>query len=74
MLRMSLFFMAAAVVSSLIAAPLLERRTDLAASGLDSVSTGSIGRSGTYTVRKSVLQPSPDSVCIIRDRDRAGDC
>ncbi len=36
--------------------------------------TGSIG-ANTYTVRRSVLQRSPDAVCIIRtDGGRSGDC
>jgi hypothetical protein len=54
---------------------------------LDMMSTGSIGgssmgpgpvgqRAGSnYTVRRSVLQPSPNSVCVIRQNGmRTGDC
>lgn len=38
-------------------------------------STGSIGHRGTYTLRRSVLQPLPSSVCVIRgDGKRSGDC
>ncbi len=43
--------------------------------GLDAMSTGSIGHRDTYTLRRSVLQPMPSSVCIIRnDGTRSGDC
>lgn len=38
-------------------------------------STGSIGHRGTYTLRRSVLQPLPSSICVIRDNGkRSGDC
>jgi hypothetical protein len=38
-------------------------------------STGSTGRPVTYTVRRSVLQPLPSSICVIRDNgQRSGDC
>jgi hypothetical protein len=80
LLRLTLLFGSAAVALALIAAPLLDSgsRQDYARDngpfGLDMTSTGSIGR-GTYTVRRSVLQPSPDAVCIIRaDGKRSGDC
>ena len=57
-------------------------------SRLDPMATGTIGgamgggqgfasqRAGSsYTVRRSVLQPSPSSVCIIRSNGmRTGDC
>ena len=46
--------------------------------GLDEMTTGSIGRTGyrgEYTIRKSVLQSSPQTVCVIRDNGvRIGDC
>jgi hypothetical protein len=39
---------------------------------------GSIGQRsnpGAYTIRRSVLQPSPNAVCIIRGNGmRTGDC
>jgi hypothetical protein len=79
-LRITLLFGSAAVALALLAAPLLEKGVrqqfarDTYASGLDMTSTGSIGRS-VYTVRRSVLQPSPDSVCIIgANGRRSGDC
>jgi hypothetical protein len=64
-LRITLLFGSAAVALALIATPLL-----------DSIgSTGSIGHRGTYTLRRSVLQPLPSSVCVIRDNGkRSGDC
>jgi hypothetical protein len=80
-LRVALLFGSAAIAFGLIIAPLAEsqfqgRRT--AASpfpGVDMMSTGSIGYQGTYTLRKSVLQNSPESVCIILDDGRRhGDC
>lgn len=80
LLRLTLLFGSAAVALALLAAPVLDRSTrqqfagaDYPA-GLDMVSTGSIG-SRTYTVRRSVLQASPDSVCIISaNGHRSGDC
>ena len=80
MLRITLLFGSAAVALALLATPLLERGTrqqfasDTLPPGLDMTSTGSIGRN-VYTVRHSVLQPSPDSVCIIgANGRRSGDC
>jgi hypothetical protein len=83
-LRITLLFASAAVALALIVAPIAERQTrsDLAQNGmpagLDEMSTGSIGSSGyrgEYTIRKSVLQASPQTVCVIRDNGvRIGDC
>ena len=81
-LRLALLFGSAAIALALIAVPMLDNRDsrldyarDSNPFGLDMTTTGSIGRPGTYTVRRSVLQPSPDSVCIIRaDGSRRGDC
>lgn len=84
-LRITLLFGSAAVALALIATPLLDSRTRLQsgradfAGGLDRMSTGSIGNTGpighTYTLRRSVLQPLPSSVCVIRDNGkRSGDC
>lgn len=43
--------------------------------GLDMTTTGSIPQARTYTIRKSVLQSSPDAVCIIQPNGaRSGDC
>ena len=78
LLRVTLLFGSAAVALALIIAPLAETYggSDTAkAGGLDMTSTGSIGQRGAYTIRRSVLQPSPDSICIIRANGaRRGDC
>ncbi|TRC97843.1 hypothetical protein FJV76_10670 [Mesorhizobium sp. WSM4303] len=79
-LRITLLFGSAAVALALIAVPVLDKQTrsssrDALTSGLDTISTGSVGSRATYTLRRSVLQPSPSSVCIIRaDGRRSGDC
>jgi hypothetical protein len=80
LLRVTLLFGSAAVALALLATPLLERGTrqefavNTFPAGLDMTSTGSIGRS-VYTVRRSVLQASPDAVCIISASGRrSGDC
>jgi hypothetical protein len=79
-LRITLLFGSAAVAMALLATPLLDRgsRQQFAGgpfpAGLDMTSTGSIGKT-VYTIRRSVLQPSPGSVCIITaDGRRSGDC
>lgn len=81
LLRVTLLFGSAAVALALIVVPLLDNGggrqghgRDGNPFGLDMTSTGSIG-GGSYTVRRSVLQPFPGSVCIIRaDGRRSGDC
>ncbi|MBX3532294.1 MAG: hypothetical protein KF849_16940 [Rhizobiaceae bacterium] len=79
-LRIALLFGAGAIAFALIAAPLAERsaRTMVAGSGgLDTMSTGAISGSagGNYTIRRSVLQPNPNSVCIISaNGTRRGEC
>lgn len=79
-LRTALLFGSAAVAIALLAAPALENRFGAryaAASnpGLDMTSTGSIARSSPYTVRRSVLQSSPEAICVIRGNGtRSGDC
>jgi len=43
--------------------------------GIDNTVTGSIPKSGRYTIRRSVLQPSKKSRCIIfSDGKKYGDC
>jgi len=80
-LRITLLFGSAAVALALIATPFLDSQTrSLVArgdfpGGLDMTATGSISHRETYTVRRSVLQPQPSSICIIRsDGMRSGDC
>jgi len=83
LLRITLLFGSAAVALSLIAAPILEDQVTAyvdrsgGRAGLDTMSTGSIGArpKTTYTIRKSVLQTNPNSVCILRSNGtRSGDC
>ena len=76
--RVALLFGSAAVALALILTPVADRQTRslVAQSGeLDVMTTGSIGSAGSYTIRKSVLQPSVSSVCIRHDNGRrAGEC
>ncbi|GAB1580074.1 MULTISPECIES: hypothetical protein [Phyllobacteriaceae] len=80
-LRIALLFGSAAIALSLILVPILSERSRNVASqslfpdGVDSISTGSIRQSRAYTVRKSVLQTSPEAICIIQpDGSKNGDC
>ena len=86
-LRVALLFGSAAIALALILTPIIENQTDRMASstysaggypaGIDMMTTGAIGQrgGGSYVVRRSVLQPSPNSVCVIRDNGmRTGDC
>lgn len=79
--RVALLFGSAAIALALMVMPFVESQSrspitqSADALGLDTISTGSIGYKGTYTIRKSVLQSSPDSICLIRDNGtRTGDC
>jgi hypothetical protein len=76
-LRVSLLFGMAAVALALLIAPFAEEqsRSRLARGGLDFMSTGTVSAGTSYTIRRSVLQPHPRSVCIIRDNGaRSGEC
>jgi hypothetical protein len=83
-LRLTLLFGSAAVALALIIAPIADSQTrsyvaqDGGPVGVDTMATGSIkggGYRNLYTVRKSVLQSSPEAVCVIRaDGSRTGDC
>lgn len=83
-LRLTLLFGSVAVAMALFLTPLLDTQTrriaqsgQLFPAGVDMMSTGSIGprNSNSYVVRRSVLQSSPSSVCIIRENgSRSGDC
>lgn len=73
-LRVTLLFGSAAVALTLILVPIAERQSNdrsvaSAPPGVDMMSTGSIAARGgeNYTIRRSVLQPHPNAVCIIRD-------
>ena len=75
-------FAGAGIMSALILTPILARdapsRVAFQPGDYDNIMTGSIpgqnaGRS--YTIRKSVLQNSPDSICIIQPNGlKTGDC
>jgi lipopolysaccharide export LptBFGC system permease protein LptF len=81
-LRFALIFGAAAIALALFVTPFAERQAQSliarSPAGLDTMATGSIGpagNGGSYTIRRSVLQSSPQSVCIIRQNGaRTGDC
>jgi len=79
-LRVTLLFGSAAVALALIAIPFLDSQTRSQSArddfpGLDMTATGSISHRSTYTVRRSVLQAQPGSVCIIDSNGRtSGDC
>jgi len=76
-LRVTLLFGSAMVALALIIAPIADNQTrsQISDAGLDRMSTGSVNRSSGYTVRRSVLQPTPNAVCVIRDNgQRSGDC
>jgi hypothetical protein len=70
-IRVALLFGSAAVAFTMILTPIIGRGpADFAgrrigASKLDATATGSILKTRGYTVRRSVLQGGPDSVCII---------
>jgi hypothetical protein len=80
-LRITLLFGSAAVALALIIAPIVDNSTKARFAdsrypvGLDRVTTGSIPARRYYTIRRSVLQKSPSSVCIIgQGGARSGDC
>jgi hypothetical protein len=77
-LRITLLFGSAAVALALILAPIADSQTRQfvqgGADGLDRMTTGSVA-TGNYTIRRSVLQSSPNAICIIRDNgSRSGNC
>lgn len=75
-LRLALLFGSLAVAMALILAPIAERQARVYhADEIDGMTTGSIRAVDTYTIRRSVLQPSPNSICVIRaDGTRSGEC
>jgi hypothetical protein len=79
LIRVALLFGSAAIGLALIAIMVINNHfgDTMADAGppVDFTTTGSIGYPGTYVLRRSVLQSSPNSVCIIRDNGtRSGDC
>lgn len=88
-LRIALLFGSAAVALTLLLTPLIERQSERLAygsysnnpypAGVDMMTTGSVGQRGngssSYVIRRSVLQPNPTSICVIRPNGaRSGDC
>jgi hypothetical protein len=80
-IRVALLFGSAAVAFTLILAPIIDRGTGNyvakrgVSQGLDGTATGSILKKRGYTVRRSVLQGGPSSVCIISDNGaQSGKC
>lgn len=72
-LNIALLFGTAAVALSLILTPMLSEKakSDVLASApdIDTISTGSIPQTENgkrYTIRRSVLQQEPGSVCIVQ--------
>ena len=82
LLRITLLFGSAAIALALIIAPLADRGSQAVVDysrgrSIDEMATGSIKKADptTYTVRRSILQRSPDSACILRsDGSTSGDC
>ena len=82
--RCILLFGSAVVALTLVIVPVLSQKANkqtaqsLFPAGVDMMSTGSIQRGTTdksYIERKSLLQSSPESVCVIgRDGIQQGDC
>jgi hypothetical protein len=80
-IRVALLFGSAAVAFTLILAPIIDRGAGNfiakrgGSSGLDATATGSILKKRGYTVRRSILQGGPSSVCIIGENGaQSGKC
>ena len=80
-LRLTLLFGSAAIAFALFLVPIMSRGSDsvfgtrFSSQNLDTMTTASVGASGQYVIRRSVLQQSPQSVCVIRqDGRQSGDC
>lgn len=82
-LNIALLFGTAVIALSLIVTPMLAERSDQkrlahVQEDFDMLTTGSIkpgeGGSKHYTIRRSVLQETPGSVCIVQGYGADGDC
>lgn len=78
-IHLALAFGSLAVALGLIIAPIAEERVmrQAGTAGIDMTSTGSVGNrgKGVYTVRRSVLQSTPNAICIIHANGvHTGDC
>jgi hypothetical protein len=82
MLRITLLFGSLAIAIALFLTPVLDRTdtSDLTASaiygGVDRTATGTVRRDARqYTIRRSILQNTPGSMCIIHSNGmQTGDC
>jgi hypothetical protein len=79
LVRIALLFGFIAVAFAMILVPIADDQSRLYRAdspvGIDNFKTGTIGHRETYTIRRSVLQPSPHAVCTIRGNgQREGDC
>ncbi len=78
LLRFTLLFGLCAAALAVVVAPTLERRTEnwVAANGrIDPIAVGSTAQKNIYTIRKSVLQMSPQAECRLwQNGTRSGDC
>lgn len=81
--RVALLFGTAAIAFAAILTPIVANRSTSARVAwapdqFDNITTGSIpsrSKTTSYTVRKSILQDNPGSLCIIRsDGRKSGDC
>ncbi len=76
-LRFALLFGSAAVALALILAPIVDNQTRsfVGSPGVDTMATGSIQQNDRYTIRRSILQDSPNAICVIRENGaRSGNC
>ena len=82
-LNIALLFGTAAIALSLILTPMLAERADQrrlahVQEDFDMLTTGSIkpveGNTKHYTIRRSVLQETPGSVCIVQGYGTDGGC
>ena len=70
-MRTALLFGSVAVALALILTPIIDRgagsvmANHAVSTELDRIATGSVNDAKTYTIRRSVLQSSPESVCVI---------
>lgn len=81
MLNLALLFGTAAIALALVLTPMLSSRTDTRMMAnmredLDMISTGSVpqGQVKRYTIRRSVLQEMPGTVCIINGTAYSSGC
>ena len=81
LIRFALLFGVVAVAFALILVPVLDDPARASWSradgpiGVDPIQTGQIGPCAAYTERRSVLQATPNSVCVIHDDGgQSGDC